>query len=248
MPNPETELEPVLEPMLPEFLPEAEPAPEQVEPTEPNEPAAASPAAAPRLLNQEAKTPEEILAYAAKLERQQIESEAKLSVFQSGLGQTPASTPAAPQTVVPTDKELNEKYAARMFSEPATVLKEFAQDIEKRLEAKNAKSTEEKTFWSSFYEEFSDLTGLDDIVQLQLYKNQEQWKKVPVSQARKLLASASRQYVEKIRDLKTPTETLPSGPAATVGATRGSAPRVSVPEESLSFIDQVRKVNRKQAV
>lgn len=241
----ENELEPILETMLPEFLPEAdEPAADA--PSAVDEPAAT--AVAPRLLNAAAQTPEQILAYAVELERKQIEAEAKLSVFQSGLTPTPAAPLAEATSVVPSDKELNEKYAARMFSEPATVLKEFAADIERRMDQKNAKSTEEKTFWSSFYDEFSDLTGLDDIVQLQLYKNQEQWKKVPVSQARKLLASASRQYVEKIRDLKTPTETLPSGPAATVGATRGSAPRVATPEEPTSFMDQLRKVNRKQAV
>ena len=232
-------------PFMPEF-PSLEAAPDSTGGAPEVEQSTTTPAKAVRLLNSEVKTHDEVLAYAAELERKQIEAEAKLSAFENVTSRfATQDTPAAQVAEELSEEEINSKYASRMFSEPAKVLKEFANDIEARVTQKATKSQEEKTFWSSFYDEFSDLNGLDEIVQLQLFKNQEQWKKVPVGQARKLLANAARSYVEKIRDLKTPTETLPSGPAATAGATRGSAPRVETTSVPMSFADQVRKVNKK---
>lgn len=189
---------------------------------------------------------DELTSYVTELERKQIEAEARLSMLDKFAVKPPSEPSADEPTALVTEEELNSKYAERMFSEPAKVLKELAEDIEARIERKGKKSQDEKQFWSSFYDEFADLNGLDDIVQLQLHRKREEWSKLPVDTARKLLAHEARSAVARIRGMATPTETLPSGSAVTAGATRGSTPVVGGDSKvPARFVDQVKRLNKR---
>jgi hypothetical protein len=197
---------------------------------------APAPASAPlyRGLLKTINDPAELATYAAELERKQIEAEAELRT----LKQTRAQVAPADPTPAPVAAK---KYAEKLFVDPDAAIEELKSEIKSEIAQSSAKKAEEKAFWDGFYVENADLAGLEDIVQMTLYKNQANWASLPVSQAAKLLATEARAYVARVRTRGERVETLPGAPAAVAGATTGSAPRVVVEAKPKTFTEQLKE-------
>lgn len=183
-----------------------------------------------RGLSKTIEKPEELAAYALELERRAIESEAELRVFKGIKPQTDAN----PTTEIPAgDEDLTEL----LFSDPKAALAKHEQRIIQKIRSEDAKAADAEKFWNSFYGDFEDLRGLEDIVQLQLAKNKVKLDALPIEQARKILADDARTYVKKIQTITAPSETISSKRAIALSPS-GNSPAKPKPKEKIPSLSE----------
>ncbi|HUR99063.1 MAG TPA: hypothetical protein VMZ26_13435 [Pyrinomonadaceae bacterium] len=181
------------------------------------------------------ETPEELASYASELERKVIEHEAKLGVFERVTPKAEVEKASAP--------EKKASYAERLFADPDGVIAEIRADIKREIQEESSKSETEKTFWKSFYDENTDLRGLEEVVGIKLEQNRQAWSALSLNDAKVALATEVRKFVTKVRDSGKPTDALPNGKAHALPASSGSVPRVPATEKKpQTFAEQIKSL------
>lgn len=178
----------------------------------------------------------------------EFNSEAELDAYVATLHTPPAQqpAPAAPTQGLIDGKPIEEV----MFNDPGRyhqhILDEARRLAREDMQAVNTAAGNEKKFWDDLYAENPDLKDQDRAVKSVLREKFDEFAKLPVSEARTRLALEARQFVSTIRQGNgTRTTELSGGSAPALGASGAPAPRVTVPEPSVNFIDQVKKARRR---
>lgn len=189
------------------------------------------------------KTKEELIEYTKQLETQNVDLRLKMErssaphqSMQTNFQQTESTQTKA--------KEVNP--ADLLFTDPERAVEMIEQRAEQRVERKFAAKENEKQFWSDFYEENQDLKVADTVVKSVLSQKMVEWKDLPLSDARKNLAEQSRKIVQQVKAQAGTSTEVPSGAAATTGASSGFVPSQGATQtKNVSFIDQVKQFKRR---
>jgi hypothetical protein len=183
---------------------------------------------------------EELADYTAQLERQNLEyrlEKEKKPEPTVPVRQFQASAPSQEQTETSPEDLL--------FSDPGKALKLVKEQAKQEIRAEENAKAQERKFWDDFYKDAPDLQRAEVVVKSVMNENWGEISTLPISQARKILAEKSRMIVKGIKgDNATVTE-LPSAPANTFGASGGKVPPRPAPQRTGTFIDQVRKLQRR---
>lgn len=189
------------------------------------------------------ETQEDLVDYTAQLERQNVEMRLAKekepptsNSFQPMASQPPPAQNSNNQGATPADL---------LFSDPEKALQMVEQQALNKFEAKQQAKDQEKKFWSDLYKENPDLQNADIVVKSVLNENWAEISKAPLSQARKILAEKSRTIVKGIRGDGSKVTEVPNTSQATLGASNGVQTSKPAPAKTASFIDQVKKLQRK---
>lgn len=213
-------------------------APEHVQFHDPNagktdEPAS-TPAAPPKeffIGGKKFTSPEEMAQY---LSNQESRISAMENLQRQQLQTTIQNTP---KQVRPEDIVWEDPGAAFAMVEERTIAKIQQQ---KDLETARLKA------WEDFYQKNPDLTHTKDLVDASRAQMAHEIANLPLDEAFAKIAKKTRDYVEQARRASGGTQerVLPSGPAVTTGASGGSAPIVSQPQQPTDFASQVKTWQR----
>lgn len=170
---------------------------------------------------------DELANYTAKLEKEKRELETK-----------PAST-----------KESSSKkdHFTSFVEDPEKFVTELKTEVTSEISQRYEAQERQKKIWSKFYEEFPDLRGHEDLVELSQARVWDQVKDRPVSDGLAEIAKATRQRIAGIRGKSFDgTRELSSGTAVAtpVGSTSGS--QVAVKVENKDFVTQLRALQKRQ--
>lgn len=147
---------------------------------------------------------------------------------------------AAPAPVIDADPD--RELAELMFQDPRTAIKVLKQEAKQEFKRELDQDNASRDAWTKFYETHPDLKGLEDMVGTQANKMAQRIAKLPLEQAMKELGTAVRGRLATIRGTPTTGEPLPKGPAVTAGSSGGQGPKVEVPRQSMSFVEQMQKL------
>lgn len=135
-----------------------------------------------------------------------------------------------------------------MYSDP----KRYNQLIEDRAVKKTIAHLEQQKqqekIATDFYSQYKDLKGNEDLVEYYAVKMKQGLANDAPEVALSKLAQAVRTRISALSGQKVATEELSSKPAVTVGATgtsSGSSPAAAKGPESMSFIEQLQRVQRR---
>jgi hypothetical protein len=170
---------------------------------------------------------EELASYTAELENQRIVQSAQVQA------------PMAP--VVDRDKEL----ADLMFQDPTTAIKVLKQEVKQEFDRETAAKDNSARAWASFYQQFPDLKGLEDMVDAQTAKMADRIRKLPLEQAMKELGTAVRGRLASIKGTPSGGVPLSSGPAITAGSSGNPGTPVAVPRQTMSFVEQMASLQKR---
>lgn len=179
--------------------------------------------------------------YVAELERQKSGLETVVETYLK-----PAAARAV-QEQPPADNT-GRKLDELLYNDPDA----FARIIQDnaKSEAKREMQVElaRRSAWDQFYRDNPDLSGNEDLVELQRQQHFAKLKDLPQDIGMKELAKEARARIAKIRGTPVNGQQLPSNPAVTVGASGPSAPVVQQPKaQPSSFISELKAMRKNRA-
>lgn len=185
---------------------------------------------------------DELIAYAKRMEEEVIQSKIEKQHKPS------LSEPITPTNTVPIEPV--DGFEQLIYTNPIKAKELLKNEIREEFRTNDLKKEQEKKFWSEFYTENSDLKPMDRIVQLTLKDKWSEVEKLPLNQAKEVLAKAAREVVGLVRSSVGVTETtLPSGGAVTLGSSGSPAPKAPViPPKEMTMSEQLLQFRRNKSV
>lgn len=151
--------------------------------------------------------------------------------------------PVMPAPEIPSDPD--KELSNLMFEDPVTYTKVIQDRAEARIQSKIRAEAEQKEAWDSFYSANSDLKEFKDLVQLEAGKMTKQLSKLPLEQAMKELAKATRGRLAAIKGSPSGGEALPGGKVLSTGTSGGKGVTVTTPYQPKNFVEQMKALRAK---
>jgi len=183
--------------------------------------------------------PQELAKYTKTLEEKLVETTLAAQARTQISGEPPVTPP-------PAKKAIEEEIEDELFTNPKVALKKYRDSILNEVNQQNARQDQVKQFWNDFYDENTDLKGLDSIVKMVEAKHSAELRPLSISAARKKLADEVRKTVKLIEAKRgVTTEELPNGGATILGSGgAGQGAAVKTPGKILNFADEMRQFQR----
>lgn len=212
-------------------------------PADPAKNPAAPPAAAPPKPVYEGaggvfQTPEELANYTRSLEVKLVQ--------QAMVPPPPASTIPVPP---PTTKSVLQQVSEEIFVNTDVALEKLVTHVREEVRSENRSVDNRKKFWETFYSENTDLRGVEFIVDLVEREHASLLAPLSLTEAKKLIATKSRERVHQVKRAAGITETeMPSGSGTVVGSSGSGAPppKATGATQAISFSDQVKQMQRRR--
>lgn len=153
-----------------------------------------------------------------------------------------------PQTSSQKTTEMTEEDEFLKF---ATDSKKYKADLKEEVKAEirqeYTREQAERKIWSKFYEEFPDLKGHEDLVELSQGRLWQQVKDLPVTEGLTEIAKATRQRIAGIRGKSFEgTKELTSGQAMAMPSGSATGSQVAVKVGKTDFASQLRAFQKRQ--
>lgn len=175
---------------------------------------------------------EELASYAQKIETEKKELEYKFNQAQ--------------QSFRP-DSAQKKNHFDSFIENPDGFVSDLEQNITKKIEQKYTAHETAKQTWNKFYQEYPDLRGYEDLVDLSKSRIWSEVENLPVDQGLERIARATRDRLSGIRGKSfDAVRELPSGQAVTLPADSGGASQVAVKVEAKDFITQLRALQKRR--
>lgn len=202
------------------------------EPTQTNTttPPAGSPAAPTPIFigGRRFNSPEELAEYTSQLEMSRAQN--------------------APQAPIVPPAEDEKQIADLFYEDPAAAIKIMEERAEARVMQKLDSRDARRSALQSFYDKNPDLKGLEDVVELTRVRIQDKLNRIPLEQAMKELADATRGRLSDIRGRPRDGKEVPPGPARMASSSNGpGAMGAPAPVVSKSFVQQMAELRKKRS-
>jgi hypothetical protein len=148
-----------------------------------------------------------------------------------------------PEIPADPDKELSNL----MFEDPALYTKIIQDRAEQRINQRLEVKSQQKEAWAEFYSSNSDLKDFKDIVQLEASKMTKQLDKLPLDQAMKELAKATRGRLAAIKGVPSGGVALPPGKVLSTGTSGGKGATITESYQPKNFVEQMNALRASRA-
>jgi hypothetical protein len=175
---------------------------------------------------------DELAAYTSKIEAEKKDLEYKFN--------------QAKQQFQPNAAQKKNHFDA-FIENPEGFVSELESNITQKIEQKYTAHETAKETWKKFYQEYPDLRGYEDLVDLSKARVWSEVENLPVDQGLERIAKATRDRLSGIRGKSfDAVKELPSGQAVTMPSESGGASQVAVKVEAKDFITQLRALQKRR--
>ncbi len=201
-----------------------------------------TPAVAPKkiaTLLKDFKTEEEHLAYTQQLERQVYGEK-------TGDPQAAAADPA-PATQAQSDifKQAEQDFWTKG---PAVAFKNVMDHTVETLGAQEQKKQAATSYWATFYQEYPDLVGAEELVESKVSRHHDEIKALKLPESRLFLARKTRELVATIRGKEGTTETVVADTSTASPSSIGQPAPAGAPQAPAApsdFSSEIRSMHQK---